>query len=94
MIDFRLAKDTTKVQTVGTGVVERASYSHARDGTPPPPFASMASDGSLSERERLVYSAKLAEQAERYDGERDCRLSFRQRGLSFGIPFFDHPSAP
>jgi len=27
----------------------------------------MASDGSLSERERLVYSAKLAEQAERYD---------------------------
>jgi 14-3-3 protein epsilon len=26
------------------------------------------SDGTLSERERLVYSAKLAEQAERYDG--------------------------
>jgi len=25
------------------------------------------SDGTLSERERLVYSAKLAEQAERYD---------------------------
>jgi hypothetical protein len=54
----------------------------------------MASDGSLSERDRLVYSAKLAEQAERYDGERDCRLSFHQRGLSFGIPFFDLLSAP
>ena len=26
------------------------------------------SDGTLTERERLVYSAKLAEQAERYDG--------------------------
>ena len=25
------------------------------------------SDGTLTERERLVYSAKLAEQAERYD---------------------------
>jgi len=45
-------------------------------------------------RADLVYKAKLAEQAERYDGERDCRLSFRQRGLSFGIPFFDLPSAP
>jgi|AntAceMinimDraft_5_1070358.scaffolds.fasta_scaffold33004_1 hypothetical protein len=28
----------------------------------------MANDGTLTERERLVYSAKLAEQAERYDG--------------------------
>jgi len=27
----------------------------------------MANDGTLTERERLVYSAKLAEQAERYD---------------------------
>lgn len=34
------------------------------------------SDGSLSERERLVYSAKLAEQAERYDGAFGVPLLF------------------
>ena len=34
------------------------------------------SDGSLSERERLVYSAKLAEQAERYDGAFGAPLLF------------------
>ena len=32
------------------------------------PFTCAMSDGTLTERERLVYSAKLAEQAERYDG--------------------------
>jgi len=49
------------------------------------------SDGSLSERERLVYSAKLAEQAERYDGERDLPGCFCRRGV-FGIPpFLDPP---
>ena len=31
-------------------------------------FTCAMSDGTLTERERLVYSAKLAEQAERYDG--------------------------
>lgn len=41
----------------------RHSRRHVRRVIP----ASM-SDGTLSERERLVYSAKLAEQAERYDG--------------------------
>ena len=31
-------------------------------------LSTMSNDGALTERERLVYSAKLAEQAERYDG--------------------------
>jgi len=32
--------------------------------------------GTLNERERLVYSAKLAEQAERYDGEQTRARGF------------------
>jgi hypothetical protein len=41
------------------------------------------SDGTLTERERLVYSAKLAEQAERYDGAFSVRRRAfaRARGL-------------
>jgi hypothetical protein len=38
-------------------------------------------DGALTERERLVYSAKLAEQAERYDGACYTTPGF----LSFGF---------
>ena len=39
-------------------------------------FTCAMSDGTLTERERLVYSAKLAEQAERYDGAFGVPLLF------------------
>ena len=54
----------------------RSRRHSGRHGHASPPTGSAMSDGTLSERERLVYSAKLAEQAERYDGTSDGVVSF------------------
>lgn len=41
----------------------------------------------MSEREDNVYKAKLAEQAERYDGEYIYILSFFNKSITANLPF-------